>query len=362
MVGSRGLRLFVNQRGGVWFKVFVRGQGSASGIGYTNAHNNTPTTTPTPTPTTTQPQPQQPPQQQQQPPQQQRQQHTTHTPHTHHTHTPWLPGRCSCARGSHCRHRRGCGSLLGSTGSGAWHLPTRFWVPYTLQATSGASSASSRLLRCSGDAWVGGLASACSCWLPPSRPGSRCELRCVFLTLVGCVCDLFRNAVRDAVVPPFVFWVSSFVHVPIAPLLILVWGFWWVARGMRFRAFLCRWLLFQHLMESQFTSAPHMRKFSLFFACVHLFVCMVRQLVAADASLGWGFHFLSGLSVWRWGALFRGCRLPNAVHRVTGYRQRSYVNDPGPNHHPCNAGRAGSRLSFSLSWRRGFFTWSSLFC
>jgi len=24
--------------------------------------------------------------------------------------------------------------------------------------------------------------------------------------LVGCVCDLFRNAVRDAVEPPFVFW------------------------------------------------------------------------------------------------------------------------------------------------------------
>ena len=53
------------------------------------------------------------------------------------------------------------------------------------------------------------------------------------------------------------------------------------------------------------------------------------QPVAADASFGWSLHFLSGLSV----TLFRGCRLPNSVHPVTVYRQRSSVNDPCPNHH-----------------------------
>ena len=53
---------------------------------------------------------------------------------------------------------------------------------------------------------------------------------------MGCGCDLPRNAVRDAVEPPFVFWVSSFVHVSLAPLLILVWAFWlahcWCLRGL----------------------------------------------------------------------------------------------------------------------------------
>ena len=42
------------------------------------------------------------------------------------------------------RHVRACLTVLGPSGSGAWHPPTH-------------------------------------CWLPPSRPGSRCELRCVFL-------------------------------------------------------------------------------------------------------------------------------------------------------------------------------------
>ena len=43
-----------------------------------------------------------------------------------------------------CRHVRACSAVPGSSGSGAWHLPTH-------------------------------------CWLPPSRPGSRCDLRRVFL-------------------------------------------------------------------------------------------------------------------------------------------------------------------------------------
>ena len=49
-------------------------------------------------------------------------------------------------------HPRGCGSLLGSAGLGAWHLPALSWVPYRLPV-------SSRLCGSSGVFWVGGLAS-----------------------------------------------------------------------------------------------------------------------------------------------------------------------------------------------------------
>ena len=57
------------------------------------------------------------------------------------------------------------------------------------------------------------------------------------------------------------------------------------------------------------------------------------HLVDVVASHGLSLHFLSGLSVWRWGSPSRCCRLLNSVHPVTVYRQRSSVNDPYPNHH-----------------------------
>ena len=71
-------------------------------------------------------------------------------------------------------HSRGCGSLLGSAGLGAWHLPALSWVPYRLPV-------SARLCGSSGSFWSGAWHPPTHCWLPPSRPGSHCELRCVFL-------------------------------------------------------------------------------------------------------------------------------------------------------------------------------------
>ena len=149
--------------------------------------------------------------------------------------------------------------------------------------------------------------------------------------------DLFKGAVWDALEPLFVSPVLAFVGVP-------RWALWlvhsvraWSVVG-RSGTLFGRSFVGGSSCSIQLGRSVHVRsaieEIFPFLACVPLLSRMLGSchLVDEVASHGLCLHFLSGLSVWRWGTLSRGCRLLDSVHPVTVCPQRSSVNDPCPNH------------------------------
>ena len=143
-----------------------------------------------------------------------------------------------------CRHVRACSAVLEPSGSGVWHPPTH-------------------------------------CWLPPSRLGSRCELRCVFLicwsVVVTCSRMLYGMLWSHCLFLLFLRLLAS----PVGPCGWCMWcwhGLWWVVRARFLGVSLSVAPLAEFSCVGQSMSDPQLRKFSCFFCMRASALAHVGQL------------------------------------------------------------------------------------